>query len=312
MSGETTLEFGEIRDVPLREVWGHEAQQFTPWLAANMERLSEAIGVPMEPEGTEVAVEQFSADIVARNSANGSRVLIENQLESSDHRHLGQILTYLAGVEAQTVIWIARDFDESHRSAVRWLNDHTVETFAFFAVRVRVVQIADSPRVPLFEVLERPSAWDRTLRRNVDGDKSELTRFRREFWTHYAEQYPKDGISAGYAASSFWIQIKSAELNLAPYVAQRAIGVWLRGGRDESPEAVRKRIQRWEQGLRELGVEIGAATSWGSFANSRYETDATNRDNWTAMADWLHRTINDYRSVLENPPAPPSGDLPHG
>ena len=84
------MEFGEIRDVPLREVWGHEAQQFTPWLAANMERLSEAIGVPMEPEGTEVAVEQFSADIVARNSANGSRVLIENQLESSDHRHLGQ------------------------------------------------------------------------------------------------------------------------------------------------------------------------------------------------------------------------------
>ena len=70
-------EFGEIRDVPLREVWGHEAQQFTPWLAANMERLSEAIGVPMEPEGTEVAVEQFSADIVARNSANGGRVLIE-------------------------------------------------------------------------------------------------------------------------------------------------------------------------------------------------------------------------------------------
>ena len=173
-------------------------------------------------------------------------------------------------------------------------------------------RLPDSPRVPLFEVLERPSAWDRTLRRNVDGDKSELTRFRREFWTDYAEQYPKDGISAGYSASSFWIQIKSAELNLAPYVAKRAVGVWLRGGRDESPEAVRKRIQRWEQGLRELGVEIGAATSWGSFANSRYETDATNRDNWTAMADWLHRTINDYRSVLENPPAPPSGDLPHG
>ncbi len=306
------MEFGEIRDVPLREVWGHEALEFTPWLAANMDRLSKAIGVPMEPEGTEVAVEQFSADIVARNSANGSRVLIENQLQGSDHTHLGQILTYLAGVEAQTVIWIARDFDEPHRSAIRWLNDNTVESFAFFAVRIRVVQIADSPRVPLFEVLERPSAWDRALRRHVDGDKSELTRFRREFWTRYAEQYPDDGVSAGYGASSFWIAIKSAELTLAPYVAKGAVGVWLRGGRDESPEVVRKRIQRWEQGLRGLGVEIGAATSWGSFANSRYEVDATDRDNWNAMAVWLHKTINDYRGVLENPPDPPFDELRHG
>ena len=154
---ETALEFGELKDVTLRDVWGNEAQHFTPWLAANMERLSEAIGIPLESEGTEVAVEQFSADIVARNPADGSRVLIENQLEGSDHRHLGQILTYLAGVQAQTVIWVARDFDESHRSAIRWLNDHTEEPFAFFAVRVRVVQIADSPLVPLFEVLERPS-----------------------------------------------------------------------------------------------------------------------------------------------------------
>ena len=165
---ETALEFGELQDVTLRDVWGNEAQHFTPWLAANMERLSEAIGIPLESEGTEVAVEQFSADIVARNPADGSRVLIENQLEGSDHRHLGQILTYLAGVQAQTVIWVARDFDESHRSAIRWLNDHTEEPFAFFAVRVRVVQIADSPLVPLFEVLERPSAWDRTVRGRLE------------------------------------------------------------------------------------------------------------------------------------------------
>ena len=102
---------------------------------------------------------------------------------------------------------------------------------------------------------------------------------------------PEDGVAAGYGASSFWIAIKSAELTLAPYVAKGAVSVCLRGGRDESPEVVRKRIQRWEQGLRELGVEIGAATPWGSFANSRYEIDGTDRNNWNAMADWLHKTI---------------------
>ena len=132
--GETDLEFGELKNVNLREVWGHEANDFTPWLAANIERLSKAIGVPMELEETEVDVERFSADVVARNPSDDSRVLIENQLEVSDHTHLGQILTYLAGLEARTVVWIARKFHESHRSAIRWLNDHTVETFAFFAV----------------------------------------------------------------------------------------------------------------------------------------------------------------------------------
>lgn len=89
------MEFGELEDVKLREVWGHEAHDFTPWLASNIERLSSAVGIPLDLEGTEVAVEQFSANIVARNSADGSRVLIENQLESSDHAHLGRLLPRL-------------------------------------------------------------------------------------------------------------------------------------------------------------------------------------------------------------------------
>ena len=297
------MEFGELKNVTLREVWGHEANDFTPWLAENMERLSKAIGIPMELAGTEVAVEQFSADIVARNPADDSRVLIENQLEDSDHTHLGQILTYLAGVQARTVIWIARDFDESHRSAIRWLNDHTVEPFAFFAVRVRVVQIADSPLVPLFEVLERPSSWDRSVRATV-GDTSELGRFRREFWTSYAKRYPNDGVPVGYAASSFWVWIESAELNLSLYVAQRSVGVWVRGRRGESSEEVRKRVQAWQQDLRaQLGVEIGEETSWGSYANSHYEIDSNDPGNWPAMADWLHNKIADYRRVLESSPA---------
>ena len=300
------MEFGELKNVTLREVWGHESNDFTPWLAENMERLSKAIGIPMELEGTEVAVEQFSADIVARNPADDSRVLIENQLEGSDHTHLGQILTYLAGVQARTVVWIARDFGESHRSAIRWLNDHTVEPFAFFAVRVRVVQIADSPLVPVFEVLERPSSWDRSVRATVD-DTSDLSRFRREFWTSYAKQYPKDGVPVGYAASSCWVWIPSAELNLSLYVAQREVGVSVRGRRGEPPTAVRERIQTWAQGLRDkLNVEIGEGTSWGSYAQSRHRIDATDRGKWPEMADWLHKKIADYRLVLGRAPAPRS------
>ena len=179
-----------MESVDLREAWGHEAHDFTPWLADNLDRLSEVIGIPLELEDSEVRVEQFSADILARNSADGSLVLIENQLEVTDHTHLGQILTYLAGLNAQTVIWVARDFYDAHLSAIRWLNEHTADPFAFLAVRVRVVRIADSPVAPTFEILERPSEWDSAFESFQETGLSEIGQFRRDFWEFYAQQYP--------------------------------------------------------------------------------------------------------------------------
>ena len=307
------MDFAELKDVDLRSVWEHEARDFTPWLASaeNLERLSQALGIDpaLEPVGSEVQVEQFAADIVARYPADGSIVLIENQLGGSDHTHLGQILTYLAGVEAQTIVWVARDFSEAHRSAIRWLNDHTVEPFAFFAVRVRVVRIADSPQALLFEVLEHPSAWDRSVRATVDRPRSELTEFRRQFWAFYAERYTEDGVPAGHAKSSSWVWIDSAKLNLSLFLAQTKVGVFVRGGHGESPETVRQRLQRWERPLRDrLEVEIGDATDSGIYASSSYPGDTRNSDNWPAMADWIHTTLTNYRQVLEADPPPPSAD----
>ena len=295
------MKFSELLEVPLREVWGHEANEFTPWLVANMNRLSQAIGIPIEPDATEVAVEQFSADVVAHNQSDGSRILIENQLEGSDHKHLGQVLTYLAGVRAQTVIWIAREFDEPHRSAIRWLNDHTTEPFAFFAVRIRVVRIENSPIVPIFEVLEQPSSWERDIREKAEAE-SELTRFRREFWAFCVQAHPGGFFpSNGYAASSFWIWIGSAGLNLAPYISQGGVGVWLRGKRGEDADSVKDRISRYGTQLKdELGVEVGEGTGWGSFAGSDYLIDANGRDNWATMADWLAETIEKYTGILES------------
>ena len=177
--------FGELTDVDLREAWAHEANDFTPWLAENLHRLADAIGVPMEIEGTEVVVGDYQADILARDR-DGRRVLVENQLEWSDHTHLGQILTYLAGLEARTVIWIARDFNEAHLSAVRWLNENSgddKDPFDFFAAKLKVVQIDDSRMAPIFEVLERPSDWDRRIRASTrePGPLAEVVRGRRGF-----------------------------------------------------------------------------------------------------------------------------------
>src|SRR5690349_12439656 len=110
---------GTLVQVPLRDAWNHEAHSFTPWLAQNLDLLAEVIGIPLEFTGREVAVDNFSADILARNPLDDSVVLIENQLESTDHSHLGQIMTYLAGLHAHTVIWIAANFQEAHLSAVK-------------------------------------------------------------------------------------------------------------------------------------------------------------------------------------------------
>jgi hypothetical protein len=132
-------------------------------------------------------------------------VLIENQLEGSDHTHLCQIMTYLAGLETHTMIWVAPNFRDEHLSAIRWLNEHTVDPFAFFAVRVRVVKVGESPLAPLFEVVERPNNWDRQVaqqKREVEGHLSDLGQHRREFWTHFCSRHPVYGKPA--ATSSMW------------------------------------------------------------------------------------------------------------
>src|SRR6056297_1372475 len=183
----TDIQFDRLVDLPLREAWSNEAQEFTPWLAQNIDHLSDVIGITLEITGTEVAVETFSADILARNPMDDSIVLIENQLEVTDHTHLGQIMTYLAGLEAQTVIWIAPAFREPHLSAIRWLNEHTADGFSFFAVKARVVRIGDSPFAPIFEVVEKPNDWDRQITRKSrevirDGNIGDQ---RQAFWQAY-------------------------------------------------------------------------------------------------------------------------------
>jgi hypothetical protein len=188
----TDIRFGRLEDLPLREAWKQEAYQFTPWLAENIDHLSEAIGIPLELIGTEVPVESFSADILARNPMDDTIVLIENQLEKTDHTHLGQIMTYLAGLEAHTVVWIAPEFREPHLSAIRWLNEHTADGFSFFAVKARVVRIGNSPLAPIFEIIEKPDAWLRRLQTQVGVRKTResMIPHRKRFWEATMTRYP--------------------------------------------------------------------------------------------------------------------------
>ncbi|MFP5422996.1 MAG: DUF4268 domain-containing protein [Gammaproteobacteria bacterium] len=138
------MEFGKIVEVPLRDVWAGEATHFTPWLAANLERVSTALGLELELESTEVNAGDFSADIVAKDVATNRRVIIENQYGGTDHRHFGQILTYSSVLNANVVIWIAEKIRPEHKAAMDFLNLNLKESLQIFAVEANIIRIDDS------------------------------------------------------------------------------------------------------------------------------------------------------------------------
>lgn len=287
-------DFASLEDVELTLAWAHEARRFTPWLAENLDRLSSAIGVPLELTETESRVGTFSADIIARDAANGSVVLIENQLYGSDHNHLGQIMTYLAGTEAEIVIWIARQFREEHLSALRWLNMHTDEKFAFFAVRVRVVRIADSPLAPLFEVVERPNNWERQLQERAREAKVEspVSVRRKAFWDRYLELYP-ESVRDGYGSvSSRWRRIPDHDLVISQWLSQTTVGVFVRGGRGRGGPAVAPLLVRHRERLEaELGVPLGS-TAYPF--NKDASADTSDPANWDTAIHWLESETQKY------------------
>lgn len=284
--------FAKLLEVPLREAWRHEAHRFTPWLAENLDRLQSAVGIPLELTGTEVRVGSFSADILARNSIDDSVVLIENQLEPSDHTHLGQIMTYLAGLETHTMIWVAPSFREEHLSAIRWLNEHTASPFAFFAVRVSVVRIEDSPLAPLFEVIERPNEWDRQVAqaKKDDGQFTALGQFRLEFWTRYAELFPGE-VSPG-GASSQWLELPGTLGVVVQYISKKGVGVFVRPANGVQEVDLRTELEPHASALEAcLGSPLGDGRYM--FGQDR-PADMNERTNWDDACHWLYETANDY------------------
>ena len=162
-------ELGELIKVPLREFWEGEASDFTPWLAdeENIGLLGDTIGVELEVEAQERNVGPFRADILCKDISTDNWVLIENQLEPTDHTHLGQLLTYAAGLNAVTVVWIAESFTNEHRAALDWLNKITAEGFSFFGLEIELWRIGDSPIAPKFNVVSHPQQLDENRLENI-------------------------------------------------------------------------------------------------------------------------------------------------
>ena len=190
----TTQGLGRLERVNLREAWESEPQDFTPWLAQaeNLKVLSETLKMDLETAGQEESVGPFRADILCRDTTDyDSWVLIENQLERTDHVHLGQLLTYAAGLQTVTIIWVAATFTDEHRAALDWLNEITNEKFRFFGLEVELWRIGDSLAAPKFNVVSRPNNWSRTTKRVASGEIPESSLKQQRFWEQLSQHLEK-------------------------------------------------------------------------------------------------------------------------
>jgi hypothetical protein len=187
------MEFGKLERVDPRHAWANEAAHFTPWLAQpeNLRMLGDAIGIDLELEAQEQSVGPFRADILCKDTVTANWVLIENQLARTDHTHLGQLLTYAAGLKAVTIVWIATPFTEEHRAALDWLNEITDSRFNFFGLEIELWRIGSSQIAPKFNIVCKPNDWSKTVAEGAARVESEaLTETKQvyiRYWTAFRE-----------------------------------------------------------------------------------------------------------------------------
>lgn len=178
----------KLNKVELREVWGHEATDFTNWLSQNenLSALGEEIGIDIKLIKTEASVGKFSVDILAEEESSGKKIIIENQLEDTNHDHLGKIITYASGYDAEIIIWIVRNVRDEHQKAVDWLNEHTDENINFFLIKIELWQIENSNPAPKFEIVASPNEWAKTIKNIYNNEELTDTKLQQlEFWNKF-------------------------------------------------------------------------------------------------------------------------------
>jgi hypothetical protein len=297
---------GRLERVELRNIWSSEASDFTPWLAReeNLKVLAETLGIELECEAQERPVGPFRADLLCKDIQTDRWVLIENQLERTDHRHLGQLLTYASGLEAVTIIWIAECFTEEHRSTLDWLNRITEEGIRFFGVEVELWKIGGSPAAPKFNIVSKPNEWSQAIgdvARSLD-DMSETRRLQRDYWEAFQKVLnDQNGVIRGnkkpqpQAWMSYPIGRVHFLLNAVMVRAKEQVRaeLYISGKRAKSCLRILK-SQRAE-----IENEIGCSLVWEELPSKRDcrialyldNVDPEDRKQWREQHQWLQTQL---------------------
>lgn len=330
----TEVDLGRLEPVELREAWQDEARGFTPWLAEseNLELLGDTIGIELQLEAQEKEVGPFRADILCKDTRNDHWVLIENQLERTDHTHLGQLLTYAAGLDAVAIVWIARRITDEHRAALDWLNDVTDERANFFGIEVELWQIGDSPVAPKFNLVSKPNEWSKAVTGAAAGSgPKELTehqRLQRDFWTGFREHVldRESPLKPPSPSAGGWMTMGvghsgmklSAVLSKMDFVART-----FEQGEIRAQFLVHKNPEIWWQRLsaerQELDALLPEGLTWENAEDKksfklyfRQAVDVQDREQWEDYFGWLRRHLEALYRVFSPiaKHAEPDGETP--
>lgn len=283
----------------LRDYWPHEALDFTPWLAeeGNIASLSEAVGLDIVVEETESSVGSFNVDILARERYTDKVIIIENQLEETDHDHLGKIITYASGKDASFIIWVVRKAREEHRAAVEWLNSRTDDGIGFFLIETELWSIDGSDAAVRFQVIEQPNGWVKEIKRAA-AIPSEIEKLRFQFWSAYVEyafadtNYARNFRSRKPGGRYYYdlIPVGIREYQLAFFIDGRANRIGVEVYIPDNKE----RYKLFLEHKIEIESHVGSALDWRDDANKkacrivmRRDGDLSRQDAWNQYFEWM-------------------------
>ena len=310
-------DLGRLESVDLRRIWGSEPGDFTPWLAdeANIKLLGDTIGIELEVEAQEKEVGRFQADILCKDTAATDHwVLIENQLERTDHTHLGQLLTYAAGLDAVTIVWIAAGFTDEHRAALDWLNEIVSDKIRFFGIEIELWRIGDSPTAPKFNIVSKPNDWTKPaagLRaRFSSADLSDLRKLQLEYWKDLRELLKKHqgAVRPTKPLAQHWQTFSIGRSYFLLYanmnIRSARIGVQLvLQGADAKAHY---ELLRRQKDI--IDDEAGERLDWRMLPDKkesqinlyRHDSDPSNRNLWKEQHQWLLDKLELFHKVFAN------------
>ncbi len=313
----STKNLGRLQRVELRDAWVSESHDFTPWLAEedNLRLLGEIIGIDLELESQEENVGSFRADILCKDTATEDWVVIENQLERTDHTHLGQLLTYAAGLNAVTIVWIAERFTEEHRAAMDWLNERTDEKINLFGLEIELWTIGDSPIAPKFNIVSQPNDWSRTVQKAASGGPmTEHEQLQLKYWTAF-RQYMQDNGSFVKCQKPFPQNWTNHAIGRSGVHLSSIISLRNSGGNAGVPEIrvelvlngpkAKQEFELLEQQKRDLHTALGFPLTWHNPEGKhmctlyvRQDADFTKEQLWPPQFEWLREKVETMSKVF--------------
>jgi hypothetical protein len=288
------MKLGKIKEVDIRKVWAHEQYDFSKWLAAdeNIKELGDSLNLSLTDVETEKFVGSYRCDIICKDELSGKAVLIENQLEQTNHDHLGKIITYASGLDASVVVWIVAEAREEHASAIEWLNKHTDDDLAFFLIEVHAYTIGDSDPAPMFKVIEQPNDFARRVKAVArEGELSDAQIKRQEFWTMFNDILDQRGkpFNKRKATTDHWysVAVGSSQCHISIDLVNKEhkirVGLWV----DDNKEL----FDSMKEHREEIEASAGFALDWDRLDNKKAAVicalipglDFNNQDNYPEL-----------------------------